>query len=158
MSKRAGSSGCSPVLPSPTKRRMSASSRAWKICSRMLWSKRESSLLMNPPVSTMVKAFFVPHGGGIVPVPGDSRQVIDKGLGALAYPVEKSGFADVGASYDCNYRHERPPFHKALAKPPQGAGGSSAGLPLTSRSVGVRMASWTFCRRPSYLCNDQVPV
>jgi hypothetical protein len=63
-----------------------------------------------PPRINKGEAFFVPHSPGIIPVPGDSRQVIDQGFAAFAYPVEKSGFADVRSSNDCYYSHQLPPF------------------------------------------------
>src|SRR5208283_3664720 len=61
------------------------------------------------------EALFVPLSAGIIPVPGNSRQVIDQGPAAFAYPVEKSGFADVRSSNDCNDRHQSRLFNISIS-------------------------------------------
>ena len=40
-----------------------------------------------------------------MPVPGDPRQIVHECSAAFAYSVEKSRFAHIGSSNDCDYSH-----------------------------------------------------
>jgi len=53
---------------------------------------------------------FVPYAAGVIAVPGDSGKVVYQRLCAPAYPVEKSGFADVRPSDYRYYCHWAPPL------------------------------------------------